>query len=259
MNAFSYIKDATTGVTFSIANDRTQGCASLADGSLEVMIQRRLLHDDGRGVGEPLNETGIDGKGLIIRTLHRVSLAASAVAGAAARRTAVADLMYRPVVAYSPLGGATPAAWVAAHAANFTGIARPLPPSLHLLTAHSWGPTSLLLRISHSFEANEAGSLSAPASVDLATIFAGVTITACTEMTISGNQPLANVPKTTYAVQGGGPSSTLPIVPPAPAGASLTVTLTAMQIRTFMCTTDAQSAAGESIAAAPWTRGAGSA
>lgn len=36
----------------------------MRQGEIEVMIHRRLLVDDGRGVGEPLNETDIDHKGL---------------------------------------------------------------------------------------------------------------------------------------------------------------------------------------------------
>ena len=41
----------------AIVTDRSQGVASLADGQLETMLHRRTLYDDGRGVGEPMNET----------------------------------------------------------------------------------------------------------------------------------------------------------------------------------------------------------
>jgi len=39
-------------------NDRSQGGSSLNKGEIELMIQRRILHDDDRGLGEALNETG---------------------------------------------------------------------------------------------------------------------------------------------------------------------------------------------------------
>lgn len=55
MNVGGYIKDTTGQLSF--LTDRSQGGASLADGQFEIMFHRRLLWDDSRGVGEPLNET----------------------------------------------------------------------------------------------------------------------------------------------------------------------------------------------------------
>ena len=46
---------------------------------------------------------------------------------------------------------------------------------------------------------------------------------------------LADVAPTAYRTEGG-LSVTLPRLPPPPAGANLTVTPSAMQIRAFMCT-----------------------
>lgn len=55
----------------SILNDRSQGGSSYNRGEIEIMIHRRLLHDDWRGVGEPLNETEKNGTiGLTQRMRH---------------------------------------------------------------------------------------------------------------------------------------------------------------------------------------------
>ena len=43
------------GPTLSVIVDRSQGGASILEGSLELMVHRRLAADDNRGVGEPLN------------------------------------------------------------------------------------------------------------------------------------------------------------------------------------------------------------
>ena len=55
------------------------GGASLQSGQAEVMLHRRVLHDDWRGVGEPLNETACGCRachcdGLIVRGTHLLTL-----------------------------------------------------------------------------------------------------------------------------------------------------------------------------------------
>lgn len=74
INAVMYIDDVNTGKRVAILNDRTQGGAVLSNGCMEFMIHRRLLMDDARGVGEPLNETNPWDKseGLWARMRHYV-------------------------------------------------------------------------------------------------------------------------------------------------------------------------------------------
>jgi len=239
VNAYIYTQDVNNGNTLSVMTDRSQAGASVVNGTFEVMIQRRLQHDDSRGVGEPLNETGLDGNGLIIRTLHRLSVDNTPANAAVSRRTALADLMYRLTPRFSALpAGMTVAQWLQSYQGSYTALTAPLPPNVHLLTVHSWGPKQLLLRVSHSYEANEGGNMANDVQVNLASIFApssGIVLQSCTEMTVTGNQPLASAPKWTYNVTGG-PVVTLPIVPSAPQGAQMTITLSAMDVRTYMCT-----------------------
>jgi hypothetical protein len=238
VSSFIYTADVGTGVTLSLLPDRAEGGASLADGSLELMLHRRLLRDDALGVGEALNETGLDssGAGLVVRATQRLLIGASPAAAAAARRAELGAALWRPLLRFAP--AASPAAWLAAHAANFSGLAAPLPANLHLLTAHAWGPSQLLLRVAHGFEAGEGGALSGDAAVNLSGLFSaasGVAVGACAERTVAGAQDLAAVRPVTYAVSGGGPSATLPVLPPPPQGPQQSVTLSALQIRTFLC------------------------
>lgn len=46
-------------------NDKTQGGSVLKPGRIELMHHRRMYKDDGRGVGEALNETE-NGKGVSV-------------------------------------------------------------------------------------------------------------------------------------------------------------------------------------------------
>ncbi|KAL4461952.1 hypothetical protein ABPG74_000797 [Tetrahymena malaccensis] len=50
------MEDEQTKQRVLVVNDRSQGGTSLNQGQIEIMIHRRMLRDDGRGVAESLNE-----------------------------------------------------------------------------------------------------------------------------------------------------------------------------------------------------------
>ena len=72
VNSRIFIKDSSVQLT--VMTDRSHGGSSIQDGSLEIMLHRRLLHDDFLGVGEALNEPGLNGKGLIVRGVQKLLL-----------------------------------------------------------------------------------------------------------------------------------------------------------------------------------------
>jgi len=72
INSCIKIKDGSKELV--VLNDRTQGGSSLQEGQIEIMIHRRILIDDLRGMGEPLNETdSYDDKGMRATLRHTVS------------------------------------------------------------------------------------------------------------------------------------------------------------------------------------------
>lgn len=71
---------------------------------------------------------------------------------------------------------------------------------------------------------------------DLLSPTSGLRISAAVEMTATGGVPLASLTPVSYAVDGRAEPVVMPQVPPAPAGEGLSVTLTPMQVRTFLCT-----------------------
>jgi hypothetical protein len=57
LTAAMYVQDTAAQKQLSVLTDRSQAGASLGDGEMELLIHRRLVVDDNRGVEEALNET----------------------------------------------------------------------------------------------------------------------------------------------------------------------------------------------------------
>jgi hypothetical protein len=64
VNSHITIKDINNQHRLTVLVDRSEGGSVLKEGCIELMLHRRTVHDDERGVFEPLNETEADGKGL---------------------------------------------------------------------------------------------------------------------------------------------------------------------------------------------------
>jgi lysosomal alpha-mannosidase len=162
--------------------DRSLGGSSIKDGSLELMVHRRLLHDDKRGVSEALNEPGVDGHGLIVRGKFLVLLEA-AKSSAKLHRVISEEEMLRPFLAFSAGSG---------NQTGYQALSRSLPANVHLLTFERFG-NSVLLRLEHQFAVGEDEELSKPVTVQLKGLFQDFTIVAVTELNLSANLEKENV------------------------------------------------------------------
>lgn len=100
VNSFIYIKELSEKRQATLVVDRAQGGSSLDGGMLEVMVHRRLLHDDSFGVDEQLDETAF-GDGLTVRGTHYLVL--SEPADAAQRYRLLAQELYKnPQLSFMP-------------------------------------------------------------------------------------------------------------------------------------------------------------
>uniref|UniRef100_A0A8K9XMT8 Alpha-mannosidase n=1 Tax=Oncorhynchus mykiss TaxID=8022 RepID=A0A8K9XMT8_ONCMY len=147
INSRAYIKDDKDQLT--VVTDRSQGGGSIQDGSLEIMLHRRLLYDDVRGVGEPLNETSdIYPEGLVVRGRHLLSLSPPATA-ADTHRPLAQEVVLQPLITFTD-GELHPSTRL-----EFSGLQAVLPPAVHLLTVSQWDQDTVLLRLEHQYQASE--------------------------------------------------------------------------------------------------------
>ncbi|EQC27315.1 hypothetical protein SDRG_14840 [Saprolegnia diclina VS20] len=208
----AYLRDDK--VQLNVLTDRAQGCASLKDGQLDVMVHRRVLGDDHRGVDEALNETETIQltsnqprvQGLTVRGQFYVSVGPHEAAIERLRTTTYAQYV-PPLVALREGSGG-----FAEMKKSVVGDLK-WPDNIGLTALHWAHPHCRLVRLSHLFAIDEHSEWSKPASVDLAQLVPGAGHVVVKELTLSAN-----------AVKGPSPT---------------TVTLQPMEVKSFeLCAQD---------------------
>jgi hypothetical protein len=170
INAAAYIQDGATRLT--VLTDRSQGGGSLLNGEMEVMVHRRTLQDDNRGVGEPINEPGISGTGLIIKGVHRVIFASPA--RSAILQRSLSMQMATPVrLAFAALPEDA-GTFAKTHLTSVSAVQAEVPANVNLQTMEVLSTGEILLRLAHQFETHEVpssvGPQSQPVNIDLAAL-----------------------------------------------------------------------------------------
>ncbi|XP_062151729.1 alpha-mannosidase At3g26720-like isoform X2 [Alnus glutinosa] len=238
INLGIYVQDSNTEL--SVLVDRSVGGTSLVDGQIELMLHRRLLHDDSRGVGEALNETvcvldkceGLTIQGKFYLRIDQVG------EGAKWRRT-VGQEIYSPLLlAFTEQDGNN---WISSHVPTFSAIdpSYALPNNIAVITLQELENGKVLLRLAHLYEIGEDKDYSVMASVELKKLFPNKKISKVTEMSLSANQERAEMEKKRLTWKVEGPAEEPKVVRGGPVDpAKLVVELAPMEIRSFFINFD---------------------
>ncbi|KAF9678599.1 hypothetical protein SADUNF_Sadunf07G0051300 [Salix dunnii] len=219
----------------SVLVDRATGGASIADGQLELMLHRRTLFDDSRGVNEALDESvciGDECEGLTIRGNYYLCIN-QVGAGAVWRRTTGQEIYTPLIAAFTQEKEET---WKASHVATGTAMDPDysLPLNVALITLQELDDGSVLLRLAHLYEAGEDAAYSTLAKVELKKMFNGKAIRELKEMSLSSNQEKSEMKKMTWKVEGDSGEQPSPVRGGPVDSSTLIVELGPMEIRTFL-------------------------
>uniref|UniRef100_A0ACD5U233 Uncharacterized protein n=1 Tax=Avena sativa TaxID=4498 RepID=A0ACD5U233_AVESA len=232
VNLGMYVADGK--YELSVLVDRSVGASSIRDGQIEIMLHRRILHDDGRGVGEPLDEVvcvdnkcdGLTAKGTYYVNVNKLGH------GAHWRRTTGQEV-------YSPflLGFAheDEKSWksYSIGKGSMMDAKYSLPDNVAIITLQNIDDGTVLLRLAHLFQAEEDPKNSVMAKVELKKLFGKRKIKELTETNLSANQKKSEMKKLNWRVVGDTESGPAPIVGGPVDGQALVVELGPMEIRTF--------------------------
>ncbi|XP_052852729.1 lysosomal alpha-mannosidase-like [Drosophila gunungcola] len=216
----------------ALLNDRAQGGSSMKDGQLELMLHRRLVRDDGYGVGEALNELKY-GQPMVARGKVYLILN-DADESTSVEREAEKEFHLPLWKFFSQNSGSS------SSAAKSVPSFEDFPQSVHLLTLEPFNDDEVLLRV-ENFKDHIEGNV---VSFNIRPIFDYLNGLEIRETTLDGNLPLSDLKRFKFHAEGSGPVATeaeyytsahKPLSANETQDASeFAVTLYPMQIRTFI-------------------------
>ncbi|KAL2629535.1 hypothetical protein R1flu_014221 [Riccia fluitans] len=236
LNLGIYLSDKETDL--SVLVDRALGGGSIKDGELEVMLHRRLLYDDLRGVSDILNETVCTGEpevceGLTVQGAYYLH-ASSKTEAPKWRRSYGQEILSPLQLAFTVLesGDANvgPALDFSLVASDYS-----LPPNVALITLQELEEDEILFRLAHLYQVGEDNVLSAVASVDTQALFGTRRIDKIEEVTLTANQKKSDVEPLQWTVEKE-PNSPNPMRGRKHEKNEVLVELAPMEIRTFVAT-----------------------
>uniref|UniRef100_A0A251RVG3 Putative galactose mutarotase-like domain-containing protein n=1 Tax=Helianthus annuus TaxID=4232 RepID=A0A251RVG3_HELAN len=151
INLGIYLKDEKNEL--SVLVDRSVGGSSIVDGELELMLHRRLLYDDGKGVAEALNETVCvvnDCRGLAVQGKYYLRM--DPVGEGAKWRRSYGQEIYSPLLlSFTEQDGNKGTNF---QVSKFSGMdsTYSLPDNVALLTLQELEDGNVLLRLAHLYE-----------------------------------------------------------------------------------------------------------
>ncbi|GKV17421.1 hypothetical protein SLEP1_g27935 [Rubroshorea leprosula] len=235
INLGMFIKDDKEEL--SVLVDRAVGGSSIVDGQVEIMLHRRLVHDDSRGVGEALNETVcVLNKCTGLTIVGKYYLRIDPLGEGAKWRRSFGQEIYSPfLLAFTEQDENS---WKNSHVVSFSGIdpSYVVPDNVAIVTLQELDDGKVLLRLAHLYEVGEDKDLSVIASVELKKLFANKKIKEIKETSLSANQGRAEMEKKrlVWKVEGS-PKDDPKVVRGGPVDpATLVVELAPMEIRTFV-------------------------
>lgn len=238
VNSGIYLTDNSTD--FSILVDRSIGGSSISDGELELMVHRRLLYDDGKGVAEALNETtcladSSSCEGLVVRGTFLMDVR-PANESAFWRRNLIQRQLFPLQLVFSVINDEDGQLNISQYSAMPSGYQ--LPPNVALITLQELHDSSVLLRLAHLFEVDEDDVWSKVAVVDLQNIFAERTITQVEELSLTANQKKSEMKAKQWQIENDDMEAARYMRSNGFLGDGYHIELQPMEIRTFSVTLD---------------------